>query len=71
MHLEARNPGPAKGKNHKTGFARAVAPEVAARCNNNFRNQVAEIRKGERNAILICMDYKESVKTGVPRRNGL
>ena len=51
---------------HSTDSTHAIAREVAARCNNNFRNQVAEVRKRKRNAILICMDYKESVKTGVP-----
>ena len=40
--------------------------QTAARVNNNFKNQIAEIKKGLCKAILIVMDYKESVKTGVP-----
>ena len=76
QHLEARKACPAKETESRPfpaptaqttpPFTHAIAREVAARCNNNFRNQVAEVRKRKRNAILICMDYKESVKTGVP-----
>ena len=40
--------------------------QTVSRVNNNFKNQVAEIKKGLCNAILIVMDYKESIKTGVP-----
>jgi len=38
--------------------------DVVSRINDNFRAQVKEIREGLANAILICEDYKESVKIG-------